>query len=182
LFTAALAFAFVVSLVALHAAVRLRRGTKLTAILIGFSCLMRLALLPSHPVQEIDIYRYMWDGAVMLETGDPWKFSPAEVHESASETGPADMQQLTALRDSSLGIRKTLHRIHYSKLTTIYPPVSQFVFAAAAVLSPQQASVRSRLIVTRATITLFDILAIVAALRLLRMTGKPDGWSVVYAW
>ena len=49
----------------------------------------RLLLLPSHPIQEIDLYRYIWDGEVSAAGVSPWEFSPAQVLAAlATETIP----------------------------------------------------------------------------------------------
>lgn len=182
MFTAGLLFATAISLLALRAAIHCRRTAGLTTLILGMAVGMRLLLLPSHPIQELDIYRYMWDGLVTNETGNPWQFSPKLVRESPRDTGPPELARLTELRDSAPGIRQVLDRVHYAELTTIYPPVSQAVFAAAAAITPQHATARTRLQITRAVITLFDILTIVAILTLLQLLGKPAGWSVAYAW
>ena len=181
-FTVGMLFATGVSLLAIRDAVRCRHTAGVSSIIFGLSIIMRLILMPSHPICELDIYRYMWDGLVVTETGNPWQFSPALVRETVREQGPAELRRLTALRDASHGVHTTLDRVHYARLTTIYPPVSQAVFGAAAVVTPKQATARTRLIVTRTVITAFDVLTILAVLRLLRLIGKPAGWSVCYAW
>ncbi|MEO2036478.1 MAG: hypothetical protein ABGZ35_30760 [Planctomycetaceae bacterium] len=182
MFTAGILLASVVSLLALRAAVHCRGAAGVGTIVLCGGITMRLILAPSHPVQELDIYRYMWDGLVMTETGNPWRFSPALIRDTDRHTGPIELQQLTRLRDTSPGIRNTLDRVHYPTLTTIYPPVSQAVFAAAALAMPPKATARTRLIVTRTAIVVFDVVTIVAILQLLRLFGKPAGWSVCYAW
>ena len=182
MFTTGLLLASVINLLALRAAIHCKRAAGIANIILYTGIAMRLILVPSHPVQELDIYRYMWDGLVMTETGNPWRFSPALVQETDRHTGPIALQRLTRLRDTSSGIRDTLDRVHYAKLTTIYPPVSQAVFAMAALAVPQKATARTRLIVTRTTITVFDVVTILAILQLLRLVGKPVGWSVCYAW
>ncbi len=172
-FTTGLLFATGISLLALREAVRCRHAANVGGIILGLAIMMRLIMVPSHPIQELDTYRYIWDGLVVTETGNPWQFSPALVRTAARDTGPEELRQLTALRDTSHGIRTTLDRIHYARLTTIYPPVSQGVFAAAAFVTPIQATARTRLIVIRTVITVFDLLTILAILRLLRLAGKP---------
>ena len=181
-FTTGLLCATGVSLLALREAVHCQTAAHISGIIVGLAIIMRVIMVPSHPIQELDIYRYIWDGLAVTETGNPWQFSPAVVRTAPRDTGLEELQQLTALRDLSGGIRTTLDRIHYAKLTTIYPPVSQGVFAAAAFVTPVQATARTRLIVMRTVITVFDVLTIVAMIRLLRLTGKPVGWSVCYAW
>lgn len=182
LFMGLMSGAFVLHLIALRIAVRLRRAARAGLLIVVAGLIYRLVLLPSHPIQEIDIYRYMWDGLVTANGISPYQFSPRDVLEFDGTPADSELRRLTELRDSSDSIRTTLSRIHFEHLTTIYPPVSQAVFAAAAVMSPQQAATRTRLIVTKAMLLVFDILTMLGLLKLLRHFRKPDGWLVVYAW
>ena len=118
----------------------------------------------SHPIQEVDIYRYCWDGAVLSEGVSPFRYSPWRIHNAfAAEpefTLPdADPKEIAAirLRDSDPGLATVLQRVHFSELTTIYPPASQVVFAAADRTTPKGSTVRQRLLVMKLWIVLFDI-------------------------
>ena len=83
------AMMFGVYLVALRAAIHADQDPR--AIIIGFAVLFRITLLPSEPIQEIDIYRYVWDGLVAQQGVSPFRFSPQQVCEvakaDAGETG-----------------------------------------------------------------------------------------------
>ena len=85
------------------------------------------------------------------------------------------MKQPAMLRGSSDATRTTLNRIHFSHLTIIYPPVSQAVFAVAAIATPSRAYVESRRLVTKFFIVLFDVLAMSGLLALLQHFRKPAG-------
>jgi len=39
----------------------------------------RAILIPSFPIQESDLYRYLWDGRVVAAGMDPYRFSPEEI-------------------------------------------------------------------------------------------------------
>ena len=45
--------------------------------LLLFSILFRLTLLVSAPIQEIDFYRYLWDGRVLWHGLNPYRFAPS---------------------------------------------------------------------------------------------------------
>lgn len=174
--------AFVLHLIALRSAVALSADPRATFWILLFAVGYRCVLLPSIPIQEIDIYRYMWDGAVVASGGNPYQFSPRDVREAPAEVVDERLQSLVSLRDVSPSARRSLERIHYAHLTTIYPPVSQVVFAVSAWLTPDQASVRTRMILTKLLIVLFDFLAVLGLLNLLRLFGRAEGWVLCYAW
>lgn len=174
--------AFLLHLIALRSAVRLKRHASVARWIVLFGLSFRLVLLPSVPIQEIDIYRYMWDGAVVANGSNPYQFSPRDIVEAPSEVESHDLQSVVTLRDSNHGIDAALNRIHYNHLTTIYPPVSQAVFATAAIATPKTASVRTRMIATKAAIVVFDVLAMLGVLSVLRLFRKADGWLICYAW
>ncbi|MCR9198732.1 MAG: hypothetical protein NXI04_08820 [Planctomycetaceae bacterium] len=181
-FVIMMSLAFVLYLLALRSAVRLKNGRRATWWILLFAVAYRSVLLPSVPIQEIDIYRYMWDGAVVAAGGNPYQFSPRDVRETPTGIGEDALQPLLKLRDRDDSARLALQRIHYAHLTTIYPPVSQAVFAAAAWATPQSATIRTRMILTKLCIVAFDLLAVLGLLRLLRLFHKADGWVVCYAW
>ena len=61
----ALGAAFVLYWLAIVVATRTPPSRRLMGIIVGGACLFRVVLLPSVPIHEIDIYRYLWDGAVL---------------------------------------------------------------------------------------------------------------------
>lgn len=177
------AIAFVLSLRAAVVAARLRIGRVFWWAILGPALLFRLTLLVSEPIQEIDIYRYLWDGAVLGEGVSPFRLAPAEVltaRESANL--PEDLARLMAVRDRSPALRETLARIHYGELPTIYPPVSQLVFAVVSRLAPTDATLAQRVMAMKLAIVLFDLATVAILCRLLLATCRHPGWCVGYAW
>ena len=176
------ALAFVIYLVSLRLAIRLPDRLSLPRI-VAFSILMRLILLFSHPIQEVDIYRYMWDGNVTAGGVSPYRFSPAEVRRAvASVDLPADLRTLVNMRDDSDGLQDVLARVHFPELRTPYPPVSQLVFVAAAMTTPTDVSVGTHLLVMKLWIVAFDGGTIALLILLLRLFDRPAGWALAYAW
>ncbi|MEO1981304.1 MAG: hypothetical protein ABGZ24_12360, partial [Fuerstiella sp.] len=174
--------AFVLHLWALKIAIGLKRNRTALRWIILFGLGYRLLLLPSHPIQEVDIYRYMWDGLVTADGQNPYHFSPRDtLHADSQNCGP-EIGELVRIRDSSDSVHTTLSRVHFAHLTTIYPPVSQAVFAAAATATPLSTYVEVRRFVTKFFIVLFDVLAMFGLLALLQHFRKPTGWLICYAW
>ena len=173
---------FVLYLVALRIAIRLKSHPDIGKWILWFGLGFRLVLLPSHPILEIDIYRYMWDGRVVAECENPFQYSPRDVLASSTETGDIRLRSLVKLRDRSIVTQTVLSRIHFEHLTTIYPPVSQLVFAAAATVVPESTSLWTQRLMTKLFIVSFDVLTMLAMMRLLKHFRKPPGWLVCYAW
>ena len=71
---------------------------------------------------------------------------------------------------------------HYGELPTVYPPVSQVVFAACAWFTPADSSVTLRMTVLKGVLVLFDLATLALVIALLRHTCRHVGWSIAYAW
>ena len=101
LFTAA----FVVYVIASVIASRMQSGLTVWAFIFIPAIVFRCLMLWSEPIQEIDIYRYLWDGAVAHSGASPFEYSPAEIYEAARQPGisqntPADFQKVVRLAQS----------------------------------------------------------------------------------
>ena len=178
-----LASAFAVYMTAISVALRAREGKLLLAAVVAASVLFRVVSVYSWPVLEIDIYRYLWDGTATLEGVSPYRYSPQQVLSATPETGlPDDLDRLVRLRDSKTAVGTILSRIHYGELPTIYPPVSQAVFALATYFTPSRADVLARVVAMKVAFVLFDLATLAVIVALLRLTGKHVGWSVAYGW
>ncbi|MCX6149364.1 MAG: hypothetical protein NTX22_02435 [Ignavibacteriales bacterium] len=82
----------------------------LITIIILSGIIFRLSLFPVQPIASDDIYRYIWDGKVMANGINPFRYSPADtaLNFLHSETFPA--------------------KINHPTMKTIYPPYSQLMF------------------------------------------------------
>lgn len=74
---------------------------------------LRLIFLPVTPSLSDDYHRYVWDGRVQLAGVNPYQYRPYE-------------QALDGVRYAGRG------RINHAELRTIYPPLTQAVFAGVA--------------------------------------------------
>lgn len=172
--------AFALHLVALRVAIRLPDDRRLLAVVWVGAVVFRLTLLLSDSIEEIDLYRYVWDGAVSTQGVSPFRYSPQQVLASvADDTLPDD---LVRLRDRSPELTEILRRVHFGELPTIYPPVSQLVFAACSWLTPDGSSVATCLLLMKAWFMAFDLATLALVLRLLTQTGRHRGWAIAYGW
>lgn len=178
-----LAAAFAVYLLAASIAARRAVSRGQLGWIAGAALAYRLILLPTTPIQEIDIYRYLWDGIVVNQGVNPFRFPPQVVREARFEdTADRQLARLVQVRDADPHIRALLERIHYAELPSVYPPVSQAVFAAAAWTTPPRASIPQRSLVLKLWLLAFDLATAGLVLLLLRDTGRPLGMFVLYAW
>ena len=177
------AVAFGCYLIAIRIAVRAAPSRKLLAVIGGGALLFRGLLLFSDPIEEIDLYRYLWDGMAAAEGVNPYRYSPHQVLAASEDADiPENLSRLAALRDGSPTAHTILSRIHFGQFPTIYPPVSQAVFSVASWLTPGDASLRQRLIAMKAWFVAFDVATLLLVIWLLRFAGRPLGWSLAYAW
>jgi len=180
---ALLGAAFVVYLLSVFFAARCRLRRGQLAFLVAAAIAYRLILLPSIPIQEVDIYRYLWDGSVVCQGVNPFRYPPRVVLAARRELVRDDrLARLVELRDSDPHLHTVLARVHYGFLPSVYPPVSQAVFAAAAWTTPRHAAVEQRMTVLKIWLAGFDLATLGIVLLLLRQTQRPPGLCIVYGW
>jgi hypothetical protein len=216
-----------VYLVAIRVALRATQDLWLEVAIFATSLAFRLILLPSTPIQEVDVYRYLWDGATLQQGISPYRFAPAEVRSAMraipdaagrfaegdissepaveaarkassrgagqgglssglARSGQADAQPpLDRLADrarSSPALQEILDRVHFAELPSVYPPVSQAVFVAATVTTPDTVSVAGRILVFKIWLLGFDMGTLLLVMALLRRHARPPGLSLLYGW
>ncbi|MCZ6702728.1 MAG: hypothetical protein O6940_06760 [Ignavibacteria bacterium] len=98
--------------------------------IIGVGLISRLILIPSQPALEDDYYRYLWDGAVTANGCNPYMYSPLDAMKQTNTELP---EVLFELSNESGDIIRNINHPH---IRTIYPVLSQLVFAAAYLTSP----------------------------------------------
>jgi hypothetical protein len=152
-------------------------------LVLGFALLFRLLLLGSSPIQEIDYYRYLWDGQVLAHGLNPFRYSPARVEEEGPSAHPGtDLSQLWQLAHRSGATRAIFTRVHHREVPTVYPPAAQVVFAQAALVTPSSAPLWAHLLVLKGLILSFDLATLVLVALLLRRLHLPASWCLAYAW
>jgi len=169
--------------------------------IVGFGILFRVIMVFSIPIQEIDLYRYILDGAVGNANVSPFEFAPMELvraveavktpesantlHQKMFARSPEEQKALEGLAQhiaSKPGLETCLSHIHYGEYTSPYPPISQAVFRVATGVVPANASERTWVFAMKATLTLFDILTGFLLIGLLRQCGLSDHISLWYWW
>ncbi len=174
---------FLIHLRALRLALRMPAERISVRVIVAVAVVFRMTALFSNPIEEIDLYRYLWDGQVTRADVSPYRFSPRQVSETAAgDDIPEDLRRLVQARDASPANAVILSRIHFPQLPTIYPPVSQAVFAAAVWTTPPLASVYWRMVAMKAWFVMFDVGTILVLVHVLRLTGRHAGWLIAYAW
>ncbi len=156
---------------------------RLLWLIVGSSIVFRITLLFSWPIENVDVYRYLWDGAATACGASPYGYSPQQVASAETEEDLSDdLRRLVQLRDSSPEMATVLSRIENEGLPSAHPPVSQAVFAVCSWITPQQATVLQRLLILKAVLVLFDLATLALVIGLLRCAGHHVGWSLVYGW
>ena len=145
----------------------------LIAGMIGLGFALRLAMLPSTPILEDDVYRYLWDGAVVSAGIDPYAHAPSEVLADTLGEDIGDGAALARLAGESGVI---LERVNHPHLRTIYPPAAQAVFALANGLAPWN------LTAWRGVLLVFDAATLALITALLATLGRSPLWAALYWW
>ena len=174
-------FASAVALGALFFALRVKSNLRS---MIGFIVLIaiasRMILVFSNPILEVDFYRYLWDGIAANQGVTPYKYSPDAV--LRSNANDPELKLLQAAVAKSPSIHTIASRVHFERFTTLYPPVSQFVFRTTTALIPDDASVGAHIASIKFVLVLFDLGVMFVLLRLFFVFKKHPGWVVAYAW
>ncbi len=154
---------------------------KLLLIVFAFAISTRLVALFTCPILEIDYYRYIWDGKVAAQGVSPFQFSPAQVLEARPGSN-SPLERLASLSMRSESNHTILTRVHYENYTSLYPPVSQLVFAATMKWFPDSASTEAHVFAIKFALVLFDVATLVLVCRLLALLKFHPGWLIAYAW
>lgn len=158
----------------------MRTNRSLLPVIVVFAISFRLVQLFAPPFQEVDSYRYIWDGITSTSGVSPYRYSPHQVLEEQGQD-----EQLNALQNQVLDSpaqATILSRVHFAQLKTIYPPVSQAVFAATVFCIPGNASVSTYLLAMKFSITLFDLATFFLLVYLLTRLKLHPAWSMLYGW
>lgn len=181
---AAFGVGFTLYVASLVVALRLPETRRLAVTVFVVAILFRAILLATTPIQEIDIYRYVWDGAVTSSGVNPFRYPPAVARDMATSdpTIAEELLTLRRIREQSPAIDEALGRVHFAELTTVYPPVSQLVFASADRVTPDGATLFTRVTVMKAVLLWFDLATVAGVWWLVTRTGRHVGWVIGYAW
>ncbi len=158
LFWIPFATAFIVYAVAAICQVRsgARPDRRLFWFILAVAIFCRVILQFSPPTLSDDIYRYLWDARMQFHGVNPYVYAP-------------DSEEIAHLRDE-------YHAgVNNKDVPTVYPPLMQGVFAAAAYLWYSPASMKL-------LFTLCDLCVILLAVLMLRRRSLPEERVLIYAW
>ena len=150
--------------------------------ILGWAVVMRLFLVPSTPILETDHYRYLWDGLVLAHGQSPYKYAPDEIPrfgENRQVFPPElwdELAELNTVRTSTYRISEGFTHINNSEVPTIYLPIAQMAFGAAAVIGP------GSVLAWRILLLLADGWLLWLLHRLLKRFSLPVSNLVIYAW
>ena len=133
----------------------------------GLAVLLRILLLSAVPNLSDDVYRFIWDGRLLVQGINPFAYLPVELMEHE-------------LYKTLTGIDDTLFQLLNSPAYfTIYPPVNQAIFATAAWIFPD--SVYSSIVFIRSCLLLADVGVLYLMYLLLRQMKLPMQRLMLYA-
>ena len=134
--------------------------------LIGSAVTFRLLLLLVLPAFSDDYARFIWDGRLLLQGINPFRYLPAEL--MAGGAAPA------ATVDPAL-----YSRLNSPNYYTVYPPVNQLFFALAAWVAP--ANVLGSVVALRLPILLADLGTLWLMMKLLARNKRNPNLAFLYA-
>lgn len=132
---------------------------------IGLAALLRLLLVFSEPNLSNDVYRFIWDGRLLVQGYNPFDHLPLYYLENEV---PVE------------GINQLLFEGFDSKNTyTVYPPVAQAQFGSACWLFPNH--IYWSTVVMKIWLFTFEMGSIYLIVKLLRQFQLPPGNVLLYA-
>jgi len=170
-------------------------------LVLGAGILFRLILLPSLPILETDLYRYLWDGHMVNSGHNPYRFAPLEIENGLDPPilTPRVSSEVAAIveenRDNPL-YREILANINNKSVPTIYFPVAQYLFAVGdawvsfflptAEVEGQDIDwtrmAEVATMVWKVVLLPFEIGILFLIVSLLKKTGLSPSWVLIYAW
>ncbi|MGH1429400.1 MAG: hypothetical protein ACRBEE_15800 [Arenicella sp.] len=121
-----------------------------------FAIVFRVIGVFTFPVLEDDMYRFLWDGRMTVETGSPYSWVPADFFDDATLAEPFE---------TILGL------INHPEIATVYGPTSQALFALSYLIAPGE------IWPLQAMLALADMIVIFVLLRLANARHL-----ILYAW
>jgi hypothetical protein len=131
---------------------------KIAFIVIAFGILFRLTLFFTQPTTSPDVYRYIWEGKLIVHGYNPFEFAPNDA-------------RLLELHSDELPAKVT-----FKNMTAIYPPAAQFTFSLAYLIGGES------FFGLRLLFLLCEIITMIFILKLLNLKEKDPALIILYAW
>lgn len=135
-------------------------------ILIVVAAVLRLSALAAPISLSDDIWRYLWDGELLLEGQNPYVQKPVEVLASIDVPEPEKL----ALYE----------KLNSPEAHTLYPPLALVSFSAALILEEKLGWAAERWL--RVIFIFFDLGAVALLALLLIRLKRKTWWAAVYGW
>ena len=132
---------------------------------LSLAILLRLILLFSMPNLSNDVYRFIWDGRLLVQGYNPFDHLPLFYLENAVKVEGIDQALFEAF-----GAKNTY---------TSYPPVAQVQFASACWLFPE--NIYGCVVVMKLWLFVFEAGSIFLIIKLLRRFNLPERNVLLYA-
>lgn len=126
--------------------------------------LFRMLLLFSMPNLSDDVYRFIWDGRLMMHGINPYAHLPAEVMQSAAMPGIT---------------KELFQQLNSPSYYTIYPPVLQSIFWLTAKAFPD--NIFGSIVCMKVIILLAEAGTILLLPAILKQLQKPRHFTLLYA-
>lgn len=124
--------------------------------------LLRVLLIASLPKLSDDFYRFIWDGRLLLNFEDPYKYLPAH-----------------HLDQGITGITQSLYDgLNSPEYFTVYPPLNQVIFFISTLFSP--GSITWSVVILRVIMIAFELGNISLIRKLLRHYKLPQAYGLIY--
>lgn len=127
--------------------------------------ILRIILIPSFPNLSDDIYRFVWDGNLIVNGMNPYLYLPSELIVEQSAWTP----------DASY----LFSELNSQEYFTVYPPMSQVVFGVSSFLGGQD--LISSTLVMKVILCLAETALLFTLIRLLIIFKLPSSRLALYA-
>jgi alpha-1,6-mannosyltransferase len=133
-------------------------------ILLGLAILLRLVLLFEVPLLSDDIYRFVWDGRLLLQGISPFEQVPSFYLTPGNE--------VTGLSES------LFQKLNSPDYYSVYPPVAQGTFALAAWIAPD--SIWGFSLVLKSLAVAFEVGTLLLLIRILKALDLSPFNALLY--
>lgn len=138
--------------------IRKSKSSKRIIIIFVFGMIFRTILIPADISTSDDVYRYIWEGKMMVNGYNPFEYSPGS-------------EELKNLHSDDFP-----ERVTFPNMTTIYFPAAQYVFAAGYLISGENDTGLKILYLV------FEFFTLLFLLKLLRLKKLDEDSLILYAW
>ena len=144
---------------------RLVEGRRALFFFLVLAALLRLLLVPAFPLLSDDVYRFIWDGRLILQGINPFSYPPVYYQEAGRAVPGLDAALFAQLNSPAY--------------FTIYPPLAQATFAAACWLFPH--SIAGAALAMKLPLLACEWGSLWLLPRLLLRLGLPEKNALLYA-